>query len=199
MAFTFFFRDGHTIDLIEAHALPVLRNRSYIDIWDAGCATGAEPFTLAIRFREKMGQFEFRKVRIYATDLNPQFAETIGNACYSDEETKRIPKEIFGKYFSPATKPDSFVLCDELRNVVKFSQHDLTCLKPVKTGLSLIICKNVLLHINQDTRLEVLKMFHDSLGSDGFLATEPTQKMPPEGLKWFEPVHADGPLFRKAA
>jgi chemotaxis protein methyltransferase CheR len=43
MAFTYFFRDMQTIEMIRDHVIPVLRTRRYINIWDAGCATGPEP------------------------------------------------------------------------------------------------------------------------------------------------------------
>lgn len=40
MAFTYFFRDLQTLEMICQHSLPVLRSRQYINIWDAGCAMG---------------------------------------------------------------------------------------------------------------------------------------------------------------
>ncbi len=40
MAFTYFFRDRQTLELIARHILPDLKRRRYINIWDAGCAMG---------------------------------------------------------------------------------------------------------------------------------------------------------------
>lgn len=59
MAFTYFFRDMHTLNLIEQHVLPTLKTRRYLDIWDAGCAHGPEPYTLARLLHENMGSFCF--------------------------------------------------------------------------------------------------------------------------------------------
>ena len=54
MAFTYFFRDLQTLELITKHVLPVLQGARYINIWDAGCAHGPEPYSLAILLRENM-------------------------------------------------------------------------------------------------------------------------------------------------
>jgi len=197
MAFTFFFRDQHTLDLIEEHVLPQLRTRRYLDIWDAGCATGEEPFTLAILLRENMGQFQFRNVRICATDLNGSFGDLINKASYSDEQVKRIPEEVLKKYFVPAGDSGRYTLDESIKQSVSFKEHDLTTLQTVKKDFGLIVCKNVLLHLSLQQRVDVLRMFHDSLVEGGFLATESTQKMPVEAQKWFRPVASDGPVFQR--
>ncbi len=67
MAFTYFFRDLQTLDMIRDHALPHLRTRRYIHVWDAGCAMGPEPYSIAIILRENMGQMIFRNVKIHAS------------------------------------------------------------------------------------------------------------------------------------
>ena len=70
MAFTYFFRDQEILDLVVRWALPDLRTRMYLNIWDAGCAMGPEPYSLAMLLRENMGQFYFRNVRIFASDID---------------------------------------------------------------------------------------------------------------------------------
>ena len=52
MAFTYFFRDSHTLELTVKHMAPEVMGRSRIRIWDAGCAMGPEPYTLAMFLRE---------------------------------------------------------------------------------------------------------------------------------------------------
>ena len=70
MAFTYFFRDLQTLELICEYALPYLKTKSYIKVWDAGCAMGPEPYTLAMLIREKVGNMYYRNVKITATDLD---------------------------------------------------------------------------------------------------------------------------------
>jgi len=54
MAFTFFFRDLPTLNGIRNHVIPKLKDNQYINVWDAGCAMGPEPYSLAIIFRENL-------------------------------------------------------------------------------------------------------------------------------------------------
>jgi chemotaxis protein methyltransferase CheR len=197
MAFTFFFRDMNALDIVQDHVMPFLKTRRHVDIWDAGCATGAEPYTLAILLRENMGAFMFRNVRIKATDLNPTFARTISEAEYPHESVKRIPPELLARYFAPSSTSDHYKLTDNIRKSVSFQHHDLTSLTPVGSAFSLIVCKNVLLHVTPKQRIDVLEMFHNSLDSGGYLTVEQTQKLPPEAEGWFQPVVPAGSVFRK--
>ena len=48
MAFTFFFRDMSILDLIGQHVVPAVSGFTRVRVWDAGCAMGPEPYSLAI-------------------------------------------------------------------------------------------------------------------------------------------------------
>jgi chemotaxis protein methyltransferase CheR len=198
MAFTFFFRDKLVLDMIVEHALPVLKTRNYIHIWDAGCAMGPEPFTLSIMLRENMGKFLFRNVRIHATDIDENdFGKIIQGGTYPEDQIKSVPPDIREKYFTPIAETGELKLSDEIRGAVTFQRHDLLSLVPIRTSLGLIMCKNVLLHFNEEQRVQVLKMFYSVLDDNGFLAMEQTQKMPSELSGMFEPVVFNAQLFRK--
>jgi chemotaxis protein methyltransferase CheR len=199
MAFTYFFRDLQTLDLICDHALPELRSRSYIRIWDAGCAMGPEPYTLAMLFRERMSSMYFRNLKINATDIDGSnlFETIIREGVYPREQVERIPKEIFDKYFIESTKPGHFEIIDEIKKSVQYQKHDLLTLKAPRQDFGLIVCKNVLLHFSEQQRLDVLDMFYNALTPGGFLATEQTQKLPKEFEDRFEQVISNAQLFRR--
>jgi len=199
MAFTYFFRDMNTFRLVEEHVVPSFRTTRQVKIWDAGCASGEEPYTLAIMLREWMGHYLFRNVRILATDLNGDFARVVSDGIYTPEKLQRAPEGIVDRHFGPAPDGEALQVCEEIRSSIQFRQHDLTTLAPPAHSVSLIVCKNVLLHLSPEQRVEVLRMFHETLSDGGFLAVEQTQKMPPGAERWFTPVAADGPLFARAA
>jgi chemotaxis protein methyltransferase CheR len=199
MAFTYFFRDLQTLEMIRDHVIPALRSRRFVRIWDAGCAMGPEPYSLAIILRENMGA-TFGNIRIYATDIDESghFGEIVTNGIYPKEQVKRIPKAIFEKYFREDGKPDHFIIAEELRRCVEYQHHDLLSLKAIRNDLGLIMCKNVLLHFKEKDRVDVTRMFHDALAKGGFFVTEQTQKMPSQVSRLFEPVVSHAQLFRKA-
>lgn len=199
MAFTYFFRDVQTLEMIRDYALPNLRTRMYINIWDAGCAMGHEPYTLAIILKESMGYMQFRNVRIKATDLDESnlFGTIIENGTYPREQIERIPKEILNKYFKFDKNKDTYTIIDEIKKSVTYMKHNLLNMQPIGNEFSLILCKNVLLHFNETQRIDVIKMFHNSLVEGGYFATEQTQKLPAECEHLFERVVSNAQLFRK--
>ncbi len=203
MAFTFFFRDAQTLELAIDEALPSLRGRAFIHVWDAGCAHGPEPYTLAILLRERMSDYIFRNVHIHATDIESNFAAQVTSGVFPEHEVKRVPPGILEKYFQPAAQPGTkgnspFVqVVPELRAKIAFSQRDLLSLVPVREGLSLIVCKNVLLHFDEPRRIDVMRMFYEALQPGGLLVMEHTQKLPDGLARFFQQVAPYAQVYRK--
>lgn len=199
MAFTYFFRDLQTLNAVRDHALPVMQTKGFINIWDAGCASGQEPYSLSMLLNESMGQMLFQKVRILATDIDESnlFAGMIRDGVYLREQVQRIPKEIFERYFTEEESSGKYRLDKEIRASVHFIKHDLLSLSPPEKEFGLVVCKNVLLHFTEQQRIEILKMFHDALAEDGFLVMEQTQKLPQELQELFHPLLSNARLYQK--
>jgi len=210
MAFTFFFRDIHTLEQIIRYMVPWTAGHSRVRIWDAGCAMGQEAYSLAMLLAENTGHFAFRNICIDATDIDSSnlFGAIISEGIYPENELQRMPKPLFEKYFQPlnynmrmvpcpAGRPEFFKVVDYIGKRISYQKHDLLSFQPIGDGFSLILCKNVLLHFQYEERIEVIKMFHRSLSPGGFFATEQTQKLPKEVANLFEQVTADAQLFRK--
>lgn len=199
MAFTYFFRDLQTLEAIRDYALPELKAKKFVDIWDAGCAMGQEPYSLSMIFNDSMGYMYFRNVRILATDIDQSniFEEIISKAAYPEEQIQRIPKGVFSKFFSSDNQVGYYKLNKEIRNSVTFKKHDLLTLTPPDKDFGLIVCKNVLLHFSEPDRVNIIKMFHSALSEGGFLALEQTQKLPKETQQLFTPVVANSQVFKK--
>lgn len=200
MAFTYFFRDQLTLELTVKHVVPYVTGRSKIRIWDAGCAMGPEPYSLAIAFAENMGRFNFRNIRIDATDLDESnlFGKIISEGVFPESDLRRIPRELFAKYFLPDGSEGRFKVVELIRSRISYRKHDLLSLRPVGDGFSLIVCKNVLLHFQAAERIEVIEMFYGALAPGGYFVTEQTQKLPGKVARLFEQVTADAQIFRKA-
>ncbi len=200
MAFTFFFRDTQTLKLAIEYFHPYIQSRSTITVWSAGCAQGQEPYTFAILLREMIGPYLFRNTRIYATDLDQydQYGTIISQGRYPIKDLERIPPDIFARYFTidPADPQHCFI-SEEIKNAVEFKKHDLLSFEPIRSGVHLIICKNVLLHFSPEERLKVWDMFWKSLDEGGFMLHEHTQKLPDELDERFEPIVLNAQIFRK--
>jgi len=200
MAFTFFFRDNTVLEAAADLFIKETQGRSRIRIWDAGCAMGPEPYTLLIILAERMGKFGFENIRLEATDHDEggDFGKIIMKGRFPEEQLCRIPKDLFAKYFAPVEgQPCQFEICEKIRSKISFKWHDLLSLTPPGEGYAMIICKNVLLHLAEAQRVEVINMFHSSLATGGLLVMEHTQKMPVELQGLFDQAAPDAQIFRK--
>ena len=197
MAFTFFFRDLDCLELAATHLIDGCLGRSRTRVWDAGCAMGQEPYTLAILLAERMGRFAFRNLEIFATDYDRPLLEVLRSGVYAPEELKRIPSELFTKYFEPDNGSGKFRIIDPIRNRVRPEHHDLLSFAPMRNDFSLVVCKNVLLHFQPAERVKVIRCFHRALEAGGLFITEHTQKLPAEVAHLFQRIVPDAQLFRK--
>lgn len=199
MAFTFFFRDNHTLTRLTKTFIDSTAGLRKTKVWDAGCANGSEPYTFAVILAESMNEQAFMNVEIIASDLDETntFGDMVRKAKYSENDLQRIPRDIFGKYFIKSKENGYFDLVNSVKSRVRFIRHDLLTLEPVDKDLSLIICKNVLLHLLPKERVEVIKMFHSALLPNGLFVTEQTQQMPYETRHLFEKTASDAQVYRK--
>ena len=198
MAFTFFFRDLPVLEYAVDATIRLALGRMRIKVWDAGCALGQEPYTLAILFAERLGS-AFNNLYLDATDSDSanNFGEIVTLATYKYEELQRIPSEILAKYFDKQEDHDRYQVCAKIRARVFFQYHDLLSLAPIGSEYALVVCKNVLLHFQYQERIAVITMYHQALSQGGYLAMENTQKMPAEISHLFEQVASDAQLYRK--
>jgi chemotaxis protein methyltransferase CheR len=201
MAYTSFFRDADALAAIADIVIPALAHWRAIRVWDAGCASGEETFTLAILFASKLRPFPFRNLDLLATDYEessyPQFAQQIAGAQYSRKDIFWVPPEHREAYFLATADPERFQLVPALRERVRYLQHDLLSLVPPETGKSLIVCKNVLMHFAPELQVRVLEMFRQALVPGGYLALDGAQAMPAACAPWFPRVAPGLPLFQK--
>jgi chemotaxis protein methyltransferase CheR len=199
MTFALFSRSEQTLDVIAQYALPHFKQHPFIKVWDAGCAMGTEPYSIAILLRENLERVQFQNVRIYATDIGASyFAETMARGIYPAAELGQFPRALFGKYFKPNGKPGHFQASEELRRAVHFHRHDLLSLQPILDDFDLIVCKNVLPRLTPAQSVDVVRMFHCALAKEGYLVLEQTQKLPHGTECLFHRVTPTASIYRKA-
>ena len=203
MAYTSFFRDADALAGISDVVIPALAHWRSIRVWDAGCATGEEPYTLAMVFAARLRPFPFRNLDILATDYEessfPQFAAQIAAARYSRKDIFWVPEPFREAYLVPTGDPEQFEVAAEVREKVRYIQHDLLTLEPPETGQSLIVCKNVLMHFSPEDQVRVLEMFHRCLAPGGYLAMDGNQALPAVFAGRFLAIGPGVPVFQKPA
>jgi chemotaxis protein methyltransferase CheR len=166
------FRDPGFYRALRERVFPLLRTYPFIRVWDAGCATGEEIYSLAIALREG-GLLE--RTRIYATDINGAALQSARQGAFPLERMKRYTEnylaaggsESFSSYY--VADSDQARFDPTLTEGVVFAQHNL-----VTDGsfneFHLIVCRNVMIYFGFDLQEEVLKLFGDSMARFGILA-----------------------------
>ncbi|MFO0596280.1 MAG: CheR family methyltransferase [Myxococcaceae bacterium] len=170
---TEFFRDSRQFSAFEKTVFPqVLQTARQegraVKLWSAGCATGEEPYSLA------MVGLEYgctpSSVDVWATDLNPAATESAMRGFFparrlvglSDERIARFFREVEGGY----------QVVPEVRALVRFEGQNLAApVWPQVTARSLdvIFCRNVIIYFDQPTIVGVMERFFESLRPGGWM------------------------------
>src|SRR5262249_44186276 len=118
---TGFFRDRETWELVAAEVLPRLLDErpteAPLRIWSAGCASGEEPYTIAMLLVEALGEEAFkRRVKIYATDVDEEALAQARDAAYTSKQLDGVPAELRERYFQQSNH--GFAFNNDLRRTV---------------------------------------------------------------------------------
>jgi two-component system, chemotaxis family, CheB/CheR fusion protein len=196
---TSFFRDTAVWGYLREHVIPKVIESvdpsNPIRIWSAACATGEEPYGLAILLAEAMGLEEAaRRVKIYATDVDEDAMQKGRQGTYSQRQVADLDDGLLSTYFErPA--PDRYVLNRDLRRCVIFGRNDLLHDAPI-SRVSLLSCRNALMYFNAEAQVRVLSAFHFALRDEGFLVLGKAETLLTRS-HLFEPVDLRLRVFRK--
>jgi chemotaxis protein methyltransferase CheR len=169
---TSMFRDPSFFHAMREKVVPHLRTYPFIRIWNAGCSTGEETFSLAILLREE-GLYD--RARIYATDINDKVLERARAGEFPLEKMRDYTEnyiraggtESFSSYYSAEGNVARFD--SELMQQVVFAQHNLVSDAPFNE-FNLIVCRNVMIYFGKALQDRVHGLFYDSLEPFGILA-----------------------------
>jgi two-component system, chemotaxis family, CheB/CheR fusion protein len=168
---TAFFRDAAAWRFVAEKVLPEMIERKGPDepirVWSAGCASGEEPYSIAILLAEALGESEYlRRVKIYATDVDEEAIDDARLASYPRKALEGAPRELMDRYFERGDQRCAFRT--ELRRTVIFGRNDLVQDAPI-SRIDLLVCRNTLMYFNVETQARVLARFHFALNPQGAL------------------------------
>jgi chemotaxis protein methyltransferase CheR len=165
-----FFRNANAFEVLEKRVLPaLLKTKKKLKIWSAACSNGAEPYSVAIILKEISPLVNHQ---IDATDIDKKILEVAKTGCYKKELLKNVPPQRLKKYFVETN--NLWCLGDEIKEKVKFRQHDLLK-NDFPSGYDLIICRNVAIYFNRESQKKLYEKFFCSLNDEGILFTGATE------------------------
>jgi two-component system CheB/CheR fusion protein len=168
---TNFFRDKEAFGALANEVLPCLfENRTQqeaIRVWTAGCATGEEAYTMAMLLKEASARHgDIVPFQVFATDIDERAVAVARNGLYpepilADVDTARV-RQFFVK------EGTHYRVSKELRERVLFAIHNILS-DPPFSRLDLICCRNLLIYLDREAQVEILRTFHFALRPGGFL------------------------------
>jgi len=180
---TFFFRTPNHMWAFRDDLLPqVLAARDKraasgessrpITIWSPGCATGEEPYSLALVIEENRRRFGNDAFRILGTDINEDSLKTARAGEYGERSVKPLPPGYLERYFT--RKGDRYMLSAEIRRMVEFRYHNLlepTFPFPISApnGVDIIFCRNVFIYFSDEIVNDIAARFFKALVPGGFV------------------------------
>ncbi|HEX8985850.1 MAG TPA: protein-glutamate O-methyltransferase CheR, partial [Bryobacteraceae bacterium] len=125
--FTSFMREPAHFDFLRKNVLQEFGDQPPVQIWSAACASGEEPYSIALSVLEELSDRALREVRILATDISTKVLETARQGIYTSDRLDGVAHETLRKYFLRGEKrwKGWFRVNPKLREMIEFRRMNL--------------------------------------------------------------------------
>jgi len=209
---TYFFRDKEQLDLLVENIIPqiikknIKQGKTSFNIWSAACATGEEPYTLAMLFVNELikmnlahlccatGEIKLNdgySVSVLGTDISRQAIRIAREGTYQLEcldSFRQFPEEYL-KYFTNIEENNGGVsvssyrkINDSIKKLVNFKQFNLMSNEPPMIGFDIVLCRNVLIYIDKEKQGSLQTMLGNSIKEGGCLMLSPVDTLYCSGM-----------------
>lgn len=175
-----FFRDAARWSWLAEHLLPGLLGAGRaLKLWSAGCASGAEAYSLAMLLEDySPGVPHF----LLATDVDREALNRAAAGVYSAQEVRCLPLH-YADWFMPCE--EGVAVASHIRRKVTFAAHDLLR-DPFEEDFDLIACRNVMIYLSDDAKARLYERFASALALGGVLFVGSAERISEAGRFGFE-------------
>jgi chemotaxis protein methyltransferase CheR len=171
---TYFFRESGQLQALVGEILPELRlrRRAGVDgpvaVWSAGCSSGEEPYSVVMLALEA-GFVPGVDLRVYASDISRRVLRKARLGEYREASFREADPQIRARYF--VEKDGVWRIRDEVKRHVDFVHANLLDRSKVSLlgTLDVILCRNVIIYFDAESKRRVIETFWDKLRAGGHL------------------------------
>jgi chemotaxis methyl-accepting protein methylase len=195
---TQFFRNPSAWERL-AEELQILAEGGIV-AWCAGCASGEEPYTLAMLLadiRERSGTGVRGHLRVDATDVDERCLAIAKEAVYAPASFSEAPPAIVKRWTIDAGERRQ--IHETVRSLVRVQRHDLGRDPPPAPPYDLVICRNVVIYFERDAQERLFSLFADALRPGGLLFLGKVEMLYGPARARFVNVDGRERLYRRAA
>ena len=168
---TSFFREVHHFEFIKSELIPNLikanKDTKRVRIWSAGCSTGEEPYSLAMTLNNAFPSNW--DVNILATDLDSNVLEKAQKGVYTAANVNGLDATHLKRWFLKSKDGEHYKVKDTLRERISFKRLNLLQDWPMKGPFDLILCRNVVIYFDKETKDHLFKRYANILSDHGYL------------------------------
>jgi chemotaxis protein methyltransferase CheR len=173
---TYFFRNGPQFDALRSNIIPDLLARRAstrsLRCWSAGCATGEEPYSIAMLLTDLLPTTDDWQTSILATDINQESLARAKEALYGDWSFRETSVTQRSRFF--INEGNRWRLRPEIQRMVHFAPLNLAeasypSITTNTSSLDLILCRNVTIYFDEATTRQVATRFYNALTPGGWL------------------------------
>jgi chemotaxis protein methyltransferase CheR len=163
-------------------------------VWSAGCATGEEPYSIAIAMAETLEFTEAWELNVLATDISRPALQQAERATYSPRQLAGLAPSRLENHFTRVA--DHYVVKPRIRNLVTFAPFNLV--NQVYPGrFDCIFCMNVLIYFSKPQRTAIIERFQDYLEPGGFLFLGHAESLNGAQVNFRTIIHRDARVYQK--
>lgn len=178
-----FYRDYYLFDYLVDEAFPKIihafQDVEQFNCISLGCASGEEPYTLAIAWEEKIRQiFPKKSLQIIGLDVDANVLERAKKGVYSSSSLRELPITFKEKVFTQEN--EVFNLKEEFKLMVDFVKEDLRSYS-FTSPLHLVCCRNlVATYFSEKLQVEIFTKIRDAMPTGAVLMLGTHEKLPIE-------------------
>jgi chemotaxis protein methyltransferase CheR len=179
---TYFYRESHQLQCLTNNLLAERVARGLasdsIRIWSLPCATGEEPYSIAIWLLENWPPVDAFDIEIIGSDIDTRVLEAARLGIFGKRALMHLPADVIDKYFS-RLDDDRWQVAGDIRSSVHFAPANLiNAAETVAFGrFDVIFCRNVLIYFDDASRRIAAENLYESLRPGGFLCLGHTESM----------------------
>lgn len=182
---TYFFREQYQLDCLANSLMDEVaatkKPGQRIRIWSMPCATGEEPYSIAMMLLHHWPGLSNWDVEILASDIDTAVLDRARQATYSARAVHNVPPELLSRYFKVEWQSGhkQYQLIDDIRQSVGFSRVNLHSASEVAAlgPLDIIFCRNLLIYFNEMSRRLAAERLFDVLLPGGFVCLGHSESM----------------------
>ena len=196
-----FFRNPETFASIATKVIPELTAGSapLIRVWSAGCASGEEPYSLAVLCHQHLeeGRSANGKVRfdIVGTDVDSDAISAARRGRYGEAAFADTTPAVRDTYF-PLSE-GLHTASTDLRQLVAFKRADLLDASLAPSRFHLILCRNVIIYFKRPAQEWLFERFHELLLPGGFLVLGKVESLLGKSRSKFAPISSKERIYRR--